>query len=182
MENRKLLEPISTLLALGLLIGGCVMILLPFSSALVWAAIFVFSTRHLYWRVNDALGGRNWLSASIFVTLILGLIVLPLLYAIVSFGGIASDFVLRIIDQLQGGIPSLPTWIANIHWVGPTIQEWWDKLVLGDDRHEKPAEIWRHYRPGAGHAVIELLYCPVFLRRPASVDPLAANRHEAGIR
>lgn len=132
MENRKLLEPISTLLALGLLIGGCVMILLPFSSALVWAAIFVFSTRHLYWRVNDALGGRNWLSASIFVTLILGLIVLPLLYAIVSFGGIASDFVLRIIDQLQGGIPSLPTWIANIHWVGPTIQEWWDKLVLGD--------------------------------------------------
>ena len=92
MENRKLLEPISTLLALGLLIGGCVMILLPFSSALVWAAIFVFSTRHLYWRVNEALGGRNWLSASIFVTLILGLIVLPLLYAIVSFGGIGSDF------------------------------------------------------------------------------------------
>jgi predicted PurR-regulated permease PerM len=132
MDNSKLMEPISTLAALGLLIGGCVMILLPFSSALVWAAIFVFSTRHLYWRVNASLGGRNWLSASIFVTLILGLIVLPLLYAIVSFGGIASDFVLKIINQLQGGVPTLPLWIAEIHWVGPKIQQWWDRLVLGD--------------------------------------------------
>ena len=132
MDNRKLLEPISTLAALGLLIGGCIMILLPFSSALVWAAIFVFSTRHLFWRVNAALGGRNWLSASIFVTLILCLIVLPLLYAILSFGGIVSDFVLKATSHLQSGIPSLPTWIAEIRWVGPTIQEWWDKLVLGD--------------------------------------------------
>ncbi len=132
MDNRKLLEPISTLAALGLLIGGCVMILLPFASALVWAAIFVFSTRHLFWRVNAALGGRNWLSASIFVMLILCLIVLPLLYAILSFGGIVSDFVVKTTSHLQSGIPSLPTWVAQIHWVGPTIQEWWDKLVLGD--------------------------------------------------
>ena len=132
MDNRKLLEPISTLVALGLLIGGCVMILLPFSSALIWAAIFVFSTRHLYWRVNAKLGGRNWLSASIFVMLIFGLIVLPLLYAILSFGGIVSDFVLKTTTQLQGGIPSLPTWVASLRWVGPTIQEWWDKLLLGD--------------------------------------------------
>lgn len=131
-QNRNLLEPISTLVALGLLIGGCVMILLPFASALVWAAIFVFSTRHLFWRVNAALGERSWLSASIFVMLILGLIVLPLLYAIISFGGIASDFALKIINQLQGGVPSLPLWIADIHWVGPKIQVWWDKLILGD--------------------------------------------------
>lgn len=132
MQNRTLLEPISTLAALGLLIGGCVMILLPFSSALVWAAIFVFSTRHLYWRVNAALGGRNWLSASLFVLLIFGLIVLPLLYAVISFGGIASQFVMNVTGHLQNGIPSLPTWVTEIRWAGPTIQEWWNKLVLGD--------------------------------------------------
>ncbi|HSC76170.1 MAG TPA: AI-2E family transporter [Pseudomonadales bacterium] len=134
MQNRNLLEPISTLVALGLLIGGCVMILLPFASALVWAAIFVFSTRHFFWRVNAALGERSWLSASIFVMLILGLLVLPLLYAIVSFGGIASDFALKIINQLQvqDGVPSLPAWITDIRWVGPKIQAWWDKLILGD--------------------------------------------------
>jgi predicted PurR-regulated permease PerM len=132
MLERKLLEPISTLVALGLLIGGCILILLPFSSALVWAAIFVFSTRHLYWRVNGWLGGRNWLAASIFVVLIFALIVMPLIYAVVSFASVASDFALGFKDQLQTGIPALPGWVTSIRWIGPKIQEWWDKLILGD--------------------------------------------------
>lgn len=132
MLDRKLLEPVTTLVALGLLIGGCVMILLPFSSALVWAAIFVFSTRQAYWRVNALLGGRNWLAASLFVLLIFTVIVLPLLYAIVSFGSVASDFALKLKDQLANGIPPLPEWLTGIRWVGPTISEWWDKLILGD--------------------------------------------------
>jgi len=109
-----------------------VMILLPFSSALVWAAIFVFSTRGLYWRVNAFLGGRSWLSASIFVLLIFALIVVPLIYAVVSFGSVASDFALQMKVQLESGIPALPVWITEIRWAGPKIQEWWDKLILGD--------------------------------------------------
>jgi predicted PurR-regulated permease PerM len=131
MQSR-LLEPVSTLIALGLLVAGCVMILLPFSSALVWAAIFVFSTRHLYARVNSALGGRNWLSASLFVLAIFALVVVPLLYAVISFGGVASDYVIRLTSHLQSGFPTLPSWLTGIRWVGPTIQEWWEKLVLGD--------------------------------------------------
>lgn len=132
MLDRKLLEPISTLIALGLLVGGCVMILLPFSSALVWAAIFVFSTRQAYWRVNALLGGRNWLAASLFVMLIFTLIVLPLVYAVLSFGSVASEFALRMKEQLAHGIPALPEWLTSIRWAGPKIQEWWDKLILGD--------------------------------------------------
>ena len=132
MQDRKLLEPITTLLALGLLVGGCLMILLPFSSALLWAGIFVFSTRHAYWRVNNMLGNRNWLSASIFVFLIFALIVVPLAYVAVSFGRTASEFALQMKDQLAHGIPSLPVWITEVKWAGPKIQVWWDKLILGD--------------------------------------------------
>ena len=133
MLDRKVLEPLSTLVALGLLLGGCVMILLPFASALVWAAIFVFSTRHLYWRVNEWLGNRNWLSAALFVALIFALVVLPLLYAILSFGSSASEFALHLKDQLQSGIPTLPDWLTHAPWVGEKIQAWWDKLILGDE-------------------------------------------------
>lgn len=132
MLDRRLLEPVSTLIALGLLITGCIMILLPFSSALLWAAIFVFSTRHLYWRVNNLLGNHNWLSAALFVTAIFALIVLPLIYAVLSFGSAASDYALNLRNQLQSGIPTLPDWLVQIRWVGPKIQEWWDKLILGD--------------------------------------------------
>ncbi len=132
MYERRLLEPVSTLIALGLLVVGCVMILLPFSSALVWAAIFVFSTRHLYWRLNAWLGERNWLTACLLVLVIFGLVVVPLIYAVLSFGGVASDFVIQMNSHLQSGIPTLPKWLVEMRWVGPTIQEWWEKLVLGD--------------------------------------------------
>ena len=132
MQNRELLEPLSTLIALGMLISGCVLILLPFSSALVWAAIFVFSTRHLFWWTNNLLGGRSWLSASIFVSLILCLIVLPLIYAIGSFGGLASEHALKLTAHLQSGTPAVPTWIAEIRWIGPSIQEYWEKMIIGD--------------------------------------------------
>lgn len=132
MYDRRLLEPLYTLIALGLLVAGCVMILLPFSSALVWAAIFVFSTRHVYWFINQKLGGRNWLSASLLVLAIFGLIVLPLMYAVISFGGVTSDYVIRLTSHLQGGMPTLPQWLVEMRWVGPKIHEWWEKLVLGD--------------------------------------------------
>jgi predicted PurR-regulated permease PerM len=133
MLDRQQIEPLTTLLALGLLVGGCVMILLPFSSALLWAGIFVFSTRHAYWWVNGRLGQRNWLSASIFVSLIFSLLVVPLVYAITSFGGVATEFVLRMREQLQGGGDvSLPVWLTSVKWIGPKIQMWWDKLLLGD--------------------------------------------------
>lgn len=132
MLDRKLIEPLTTLIALGLLVGGCAMILLPFSSALLWAGIFVFSTRHLYWRVNHALGNRNWLSASLFVLLIFALIVMPLVYAVLSFGSVASDFALEMKDQLEKGVPVLPAWLTEVRWIGPKIQVWWEKLILGD--------------------------------------------------
>ena len=132
MVDRKLIEPLTTLIALGMLVGGCTMILLPFASALLWAGIFVFSTRHLYWRVNNALGNRNWLSASLFVLLIFALIIVPLVYAVVSFGSVASDFAINMKNQLAQGVPSLPAWLTEVKWIGPKIQVWWDKLVLGD--------------------------------------------------
>lgn len=133
MLERQQIEPITTLLALGLLVGGCVMILLPFSSALLWAGIFVFSTRHAYWWTNKRLGGRNWLSAALFVTLIFALIIVPLVYVATSFGGVATDFALQLRTQLQtGGGISLPDWLVSIKWIGPKIQLWWDKLLLGD--------------------------------------------------
>jgi predicted PurR-regulated permease PerM len=132
MLDRKTLEPVIALSALAMLIAGCVMIILPFISAVVWAAIFVFATRHIYWRVNGWLGHRNWLSASIVVLMVFALVVLPLLYAIVNFGSSASEFALHMKDQLQNGVPTLPDWLTHAPWVGAKIQIWWDKLILGD--------------------------------------------------
>lgn len=137
MLNNKLLEQLSTLVALGLLVFGCLLVLLPFTSALVWAAILVFSTRHAYRHVNTRLGDRPWVSAGIFVTLILLFIIVPLTYAIISFAQTASDFSVTVRGWLQHGAPTLPQWITDIRWLGPKIQEYWEKLIVGDAEARK---------------------------------------------
>jgi predicted PurR-regulated permease PerM len=66
------------------------------------------------------------------VLIIFLLIVLPLIYAIVNFGSVASEFALKTKDELANGIPALPAWLVETRWAGPKIQVWWDKLILGD--------------------------------------------------
>jgi predicted PurR-regulated permease PerM len=132
--DRKLIENLAVLAALTVVVGGCFLILLPFASALLWAGIFVFSTRHGYGRVHHWLGGRHWLAASLFMLVIISVILLPLLYAILSFGHIVSDFAITLSDHLQqGAIPPLPDWIVQTPLIGPKLSQWWEKLTQAND-------------------------------------------------
>ncbi len=132
--DRKLIENLAVLLALGVVVGGCVLILLPFMPAVLWAGIFVFSTRHWYAHVHRWLGGRHWLAASLFMLIIVSLILLPLLYAILSFGHIVGDFAIVLSDHLQQGvIPPLPNWIVQTPWIGSKLSHWWERLTVAND-------------------------------------------------
>lgn len=132
--DRKLIENLAILAALVIVVGGCFLILLPFFSALLWAGIFVYSTRHGYGYVHQWLGGRHWLAASVFMLVIVSLILLPLLYAVLSFGHFVSDFALALSDHLQqGAIPPLPEWIVQTPWIGPKLAQWWDKITQAND-------------------------------------------------
>lgn len=132
MLNQKFLEQLTTLVALGLLIFGCTLVLLPFISSLIWAAILVFSTRHVYWHLNNRLGNKPWISAGVLVGLILLFIIVPLTYAIISFTQGATEFASTVRGWLENGPPPLPEWITNIRWVGPKLQEYWQKIIVGD--------------------------------------------------
>ena len=132
--DRKLIENLAILAALGVVVGGCFLILLPFTSAVLWAGIFVFSTRHWYGYLHQRLGGRHWLAASLFMLVIVSLLLLPLLYAVLSFGHIVSDFAISLSDHLQKGIiPPLPEWIVQTPWIGAKLAEWREQLVVTDD-------------------------------------------------
>jgi predicted PurR-regulated permease PerM len=132
--DRKLIENLAALAALGFVVAGCFFIMLPFASAGVWAGIFVFSTRHWYEWVHQRLGGRQWLAASLFMLVIIAVILVPLLYAVLSFGHTMGNFALTLSDHLQqGGIPPLPDWIVKTRWVGPKLDFWWQKLTVAND-------------------------------------------------
>jgi predicted PurR-regulated permease PerM len=115
---------------MGLLLGGvgmgCVFVLYPFFSAILWAAILVYTTWPVFeWiRVHLHLGRAG--SAGVMVALTAVLIVLPLGLAAPSGADDANHLRALLQDALQAGLPGAPDWVAGIPLVGPTTAELWN--------------------------------------------------------
>jgi predicted PurR-regulated permease PerM len=116
---------------MGLLLGGvaigCILVLYPFFSALLWAGILVFTTWPVYdWlRLNLHLP-RIWASL-LMVTLTAVVLVLPIG---VAAPGSAEDVThLRhvIMESLRGGLPDSPLWVFDIPLIGTVIGDLWNR-------------------------------------------------------
>ncbi|HBK06068.1 MAG TPA: AI-2E family transporter [Acetobacteraceae bacterium] len=116
---------------MGLLLGGvaigCILVLYPFVSALLWAGILVYTTWPVYdWlRVNLRL--RRVAAALLMVTLTAVVLVLPIA---VAAPGSADDVThLRhvIMDGLRGGLPDSPLWVFDIPLIGNTVGDLWNR-------------------------------------------------------
>ncbi len=127
------LNPARALGLLGLLGLGiaCFLVLKPFFSALLWAAILVYATwpafRFLRDRMRLSAGG----AATVMVMVEFLLIGLPLVFA--------TPVKREDIDSLRGsfesflteGLPGLGTWLASLPLVGPYIGEYLQGVDLG---------------------------------------------------
>ena len=145
MTRNQLWEQTAVLLAVGVLLGGCALIIAPFLPALLWAAIMSFTTWGAFQWLSRRLGGRDMLAASLLVGLMLVLIVLPLIYALISFAAQANELYTQLKDQIHGGIPMLPSWITDLPVVGSRLDSWWRGLVAGDPQVQaqiKAALLW----------------------------------------
>ncbi|HVC61596.1 MAG TPA: AI-2E family transporter [Acetobacteraceae bacterium] len=118
-------------LLLAALIGGvaagCVLVLYPFLSALLWAAILVFTTWPVseWLRINLRVGRGG--AAFLMVALTALVLVLPL--ALAAPGGAADVNHLRAVigDALRGGLPGAPEWVFDVPVVGPSFGGLWDR-------------------------------------------------------
>jgi len=126
---------------LAVLIGGvaagCILVLYPFFSALLWAGILVFTTWPVaeWLRVNARLGHVG--AAICMVALTAVVVLLPL--TLIVPGGAADVNHLRaaIDDALRGGLPDAPRWVFDIPVVGPSLGALWqswaaDITALGE--------------------------------------------------
>ena len=115
--------------AAALLTAGCLMVLRPFVSAILWAAILTYTTWPLLLRIERWMKGRRTLAAVTMTLLIAVVLVLPFVVAGITLAGNVSrleDF-FRV---LQGGLPAdAPTWIRNLPWVGPSAERVWPGIA-----------------------------------------------------
>lgn len=109
----------------ALLAVACALVLRPFFSAILWAAILSFTTWPLYVRLRSHLGGHAAIAATLMTTAIALLLLVPI-------GGVAIAVVQGIeplLETAKGwahhGIPDPPGWLTRIPFVGESVRMSW---------------------------------------------------------
>src|SRR5437879_6041511 len=110
---------------------GCLFVLRPFLTALLWALILAFSTWPVYFRVERMLGGRRGAAAALMTLLIAVFLLMPL----VILGSTLADEVVQLKEWirvlLNEGLPPPPQWLLEIPAVGGFAFGYWQRLAMG---------------------------------------------------
>lgn len=119
---------------LALLIIGCVAVLFPFLTALIWALILVSVTWPAFVQLDRLMRHRRTLSALAMTLLVALVVIAP--FAIVAFGlaDNAAQLINAINTQIELGPPEAPTWLLNIPIVGDHLTAYWNNLAHDSQR------------------------------------------------
>lgn len=134
MPEKQRSDRLLALLALGVLGGGCLWVLWPFMSAVLWAVILSSVTWPIFLWLDRLVGGRRMLSASLMTLLVTLVVVVP-------FVGIASglaDNVAELVQMFSGmlrtGLPDAPAWVVKLPLIGQSLQEYWQQFAHNGER------------------------------------------------
>src|SRR3954451_14816257 len=114
---------------LAALVIGCFMVLLPFVTALLMAAILTYSTWPVNVRLREALGGRKTLAAGLMMVGACILLVAPFVFVAMSLADSIAELVEASRKAFEHGPPEPPAWLVNLPLVGKTLASYWDTLT-----------------------------------------------------
>jgi predicted PurR-regulated permease PerM len=120
------------------LVAGCLWVIAPFATILLWAALLAV----MLWPVHDWLRqlrfSGNARSATLIGIVTIALVAAPLVLLLGELGVLAQS--LLAIASAGEGFPPAPQWIVNLPMVGPKIAASWDAsrgdlgLLLADNK------------------------------------------------
>ena len=120
LKNRKTIEQAGGLALLGVLVFFCLLVLKPFVSAMLWAAILVFASWPAFEFAKRRLTGGNAVAASGLMTLLATLLlVAPLWMLAVSSLDMAAWAVARLQALRETGVPQLMAALQEHPLFGP---------------------------------------------------------------
>jgi len=124
----KLEESIGWIVLL-LLLGGCLLVMRPFVSALLWAVVLCFSTWPVYRRLLALLRNRRTLAALVMSLGMILVILLPFLIVGVTLADDVRELTSATRQWIGQGPPEPPTWVAKVPVVGQQVTEYWQSLA-----------------------------------------------------
>jgi predicted PurR-regulated permease PerM len=125
VKNVRWIEQAAGLTLLATIVFGCWIVLRPFLSAILWAAVLCAATWPLHELLLRWLHGRRTLVAFL-MTLILSLAILtPFVVVGLTFTESIRVALKWIELQFASGLPPPPAWVQRIPRFGPEIREAW---------------------------------------------------------
>jgi predicted PurR-regulated permease PerM len=120
-------ERILMTLLLGGVAVGCTIVLLPFLSAILWAAILVFTTWPVYGWLQETLRINRMVAAGVMVAVTAVIVVLPLALVAPSGADDVNQLQKVIRDAMQVGLPDAPGWLHDVPLVGERMADIWNR-------------------------------------------------------
>ncbi|MCC7299796.1 MAG: AI-2E family transporter [Verrucomicrobia bacterium] len=129
LKNMNRIEAVAAVTAVAVLAAGCLVVLRPFVSAILWASVLTYTTWPLMLKLEGWMKGRRTLAALIMTLLITLVMVLPFVLAGITLAGNMARFE-ELFGILQGGLPTeAPAWLQNLPWIGPAIKHSWPEIA-----------------------------------------------------
>jgi predicted PurR-regulated permease PerM len=108
-----------------LLLGGCLLVMRPFVTALLWAVVLSFSLWPLHRRLVNLLRGRRTLAALLMACLLVAVVLLPFVVVGITLADNVQDLKGAVQKWMEQGPPGPPSWLSKVPVVGPgAVEEW----------------------------------------------------------
>jgi predicted PurR-regulated permease PerM len=127
------------------LVLGCLVVLRPFGSALLWAVVLSFSTWPIYRRLLRVLGNRRTLAALVMTLAMVLVLLLPFLIVGLTLADNVKDLTVAVRHWIAAGPPAAPAWLAKVPVVGAQATAYWQ--TLANDTAKLWAEAQRFIEP-----------------------------------
>src|SRR3546814_8586529 len=140
MNLSSRIEFIVGLTMLTLLALGCLVVLRPFMSAILWALILSFSTWPVYTWMLRKFDGRQTVAATVMTLLVAAVLVLPL----ALLGATLAEHVTGVVQVVRllvdEGLPEPPDWVMDLPLVGASLSAYWLTLAHNHDPFPNPVD------------------------------------------
>ncbi len=121
---------------LALLAFGCLLVVRPFATAILWAAILVYATWHPFKALQSRLRIGRSAAALVMILISCVLMLAPLVFVISDFADDARDLVRNLRELLRMNLPDPPDWVQTLPMFGPQIDSHWRQLTLEEQALE----------------------------------------------
>jgi hypothetical protein len=132
-----------------LLLGGCLLVLRPFISPLLWAVVLCISSWPVYQRLLGWVGNRRTLAAALMTLAMIFIFLLPFFIVVMTLADNIKELTGALRSWIQAGPPAPPEWLPKIPVVGQKAMDYWQsmaadtaKLWTEAQRLVEPASSW----------------------------------------